>query len=53
MTGTSVSGAAHADDLGYLFQMLLTSRIILGPSDPAILTQSRMVKLWTNFAKSG
>lgn len=46
-------GAAHADDLGYLFQMLLTSRIILGPSDPAILTQSRMVKLWTNFAKSG
>jgi len=53
MTGTSVLGAAHADDLGYLFHMVLTSRIILGPNDPATLTQSRMVRLWTNFAKSG
>jgi carboxylesterase type B len=49
----NVSGAAHADELGYLFHMLLTSRIVLEPDDPAVVTQSRMVKLWTNFAKTG
>jgi carboxylesterase type B len=49
----NVSGTAHADELGYLFYMLLTSRIVLDPEDPALVTQSRMVKLWTNFAKSG
>lgn len=49
----TLPGAAHADELGYLFHMLLTSRIVLEPEHPAVVTQSRMVKLWTNFAKSG
>ncbi|PNF42127.1 Esterase FE4 [Cryptotermes secundus] len=49
----NLPGAAHADELGYLFHMLLTSRIVLKPEHPAVVTQSRMVKLWTNFAKSG
>ncbi|GJQ65576.1 hypothetical protein Trydic_g7674 [Trypoxylus dichotomus] len=43
-------GAAHADELGYLFQNLLTPTEI-GRVEDVILRN--MVNLWTNFAKYG
>ncbi|KAJ9588458.1 hypothetical protein L9F63_018191, partial [Diploptera punctata] len=48
-----MQGVAHGDDLGYLFRMILTSRITLPPEDPSMVTLNRMVKMWTNFAKTG
>ncbi|PSN44748.1 hypothetical protein C0J52_10738 [Blattella germanica] len=59
-------GAAHADELGYLFRMLLTSRTDLPQDDPTMVTLSRMVKMnptpeedpllnvtWPVFTKDG
>lgn len=45
-------GACHGDDLGYLFKNFFTP----GTLDFESLegkTVKRMVKLWTNFAKTG
>ncbi|XP_060524380.1 uncharacterized protein LOC132700829 [Cylas formicarius] len=41
--------AEHSDELGYLFnRQFLSARI---PTDNDLLVKSRMVRLWTNFAK--
>lgn len=45
-------GAAHADELGYLFQITSIPAPLL-PSNPAVLKRNLMVRLWTNFAKTG
>lgn len=45
-------GAVHADELGYLFQ-ITSIPIPLLPNNPAIRTRRLMVRLWTNFAKTG
>ncbi|KAI7815249.1 esterase, partial [Rhyzopertha dominica] len=50
MTGQkSKPGAAHADELGYLFKTMLTPQIDPGSTED--LTIRRMTTLWTNFAK--
>lgn len=45
-------GAMHADELGYLFQITSIPAPLL-PNNPAIRTRRLMVRLWTNFAKTG
>ncbi|XP_069668717.1 esterase FE4-like isoform X2 [Periplaneta americana] len=45
-------GVCHADDIGYLFHVGLLD-MDLDPGSPEYKTLSRMVKLWTNFAKTG
>ncbi|CAH1106189.1 unnamed protein product [Psylliodes chrysocephalus] len=43
----TVDGVGHAEDLGYLFDYGY------GGSDADYRTRNRMVKLWTNFVKTG
>lgn len=45
-------GAVHADELGYLFQITNIPAPLL-PNNPAIRMRRLMVRLWTNFAKTG
>ncbi|XP_017775959.1 PREDICTED: cholinesterase-like [Nicrophorus vespilloides] len=44
-------GAGHSDDLGYIFNNVLTPDIVLNSIEHKIVT--KFVKLWTNFAKYG
>ena len=46
------SGVCHADDLGYLFRVGHMDPD-LDPESPEAKTRSRLVKMWTNFAKTG
>uniref|UniRef100_A0A336MI63 Carboxylic ester hydrolase n=1 Tax=Culicoides sonorensis TaxID=179676 RepID=A0A336MI63_CULSO len=48
----SYEGAMHADDLPYLFRMAGIPAPIL-PGNPALVVRSRMIKMWTDFAKFG
>lgn len=48
----SYPGAVHADDIPYLFSVSRIPAVIL-PSNHANVVRSRMVRLWTNFAKFG
>ncbi|CAH0601908.1 unnamed protein product [Chrysodeixis includens] len=43
--------ATHMDELGYLFKNDLQENVT--PSNQDIKTRERMLRLWTNFAKSG
>ncbi|XP_026734229.1 juvenile hormone esterase-like isoform X2 [Trichoplusia ni] len=43
--------ATHMDELGYLFKNDLQQNVT--PSNQDIKTRERMLRLWTNFAKSG
>lgn len=45
-------GAVHADDLFYMWSMTRLPPPLL-PTNPAITTRRRMVRMWSNFAKSG
>lgn len=45
-------GAMHADELGYLWKMLGAPAPII-PGGKADVTKSRMLRMWTNFAKFG
>jgi carboxylesterase type B len=49
---TDYPGAVHADDIFYMFQVSSWPAPIL-PSNHARTVRSRMVRLWTNFAKTG
>ncbi|KAJ8939780.1 hypothetical protein NQ314_010984 [Rhamnusium bicolor] len=43
-------GVGHGEDLNYLWRK---STNIPNPTESDILTRQRMIKLWTNFAKTG
>ncbi|CAH0712840.1 unnamed protein product, partial [Brenthis ino] len=43
--------ASHMDELGYLFKNDLQKGVEVSPQDEK--TRERMLRLWTNFAKSG
>lgn len=43
-------GAMHADELGYLWKMMHAPAPIV-PGGKADITKSRMLRMWTNFAK--
>lgn len=45
-------GAVHADDIPYLFQITSIPAPLL-PNNPAVRMRRLMVRLWTNFAKTG
>ncbi|XP_068084708.1 juvenile hormone esterase isoform X2 [Anabrus simplex] len=45
-------GASHADEIGYLFNPEVLNTEVQPNSKDALL-RARMVKLWTNFAKTG
>lgn len=45
-------GAVHADDIFYLFSVTSIPPPLF-PTNDAIMTRRRMVRLWTNFAKFG
>ncbi|KAJ0179123.1 hypothetical protein K1T71_004835 [Dendrolimus kikuchii] len=47
---TSLPGASHADELGYLFDSEILSQV---SNDEDLLIVERMTKMWTNFAKTG
>ncbi|XP_055697980.1 juvenile hormone esterase-like [Phlebotomus papatasi] len=49
---TAYPGAVHADDIFYLFSVTSIPPPLL-PSNEAIMTRRRMVRLWTNFARFG
>lgn len=48
----SYPGAVHGDDIGYLFQITSIPAPLL-PNNPAVRTRRLIVRLWTNFAKTG
>ncbi|KAJ4435647.1 hypothetical protein ANN_18263 [Periplaneta americana] len=50
--GPEMPGASHADDLAYLFRRTISNKRFV-PGSPELMTSMRMVKLWTNFAKTG
>ncbi|XP_068084601.1 esterase B1 isoform X2 [Anabrus simplex] len=52
INATFLSGACHIDDLGYLFRANMTD-VSISPESPEMKTLRRMVKMWTNFAKTG
>lgn len=47
------TGAAHGDELGYLFhqELLFWKRPAVGSDDEYVI--QTMIRLWTNFAKYG
>ncbi|XP_052738798.1 juvenile hormone esterase [Bicyclus anynana] len=47
----SLNYAGHLDELGYLFKSEPTKDVEPSPQD--IKTRERMLRLWTNFAKTG
>ena len=49
----SGSGTAHADELGYLFKTWRDPEMLAAATEADLCTVERMVKLWTNFAKTG
>uniref|UniRef100_A0A336MTX0 Carboxylic ester hydrolase n=1 Tax=Culicoides sonorensis TaxID=179676 RepID=A0A336MTX0_CULSO len=46
------NGAMHADELGYLWKMMHAPAPIL-PGSKSDITRSRMIRMWTDFAKYG
>nr|XP_018902146.1 PREDICTED: venom carboxylesterase-6-like [Bemisia tabaci]XP_018902231.1 PREDICTED: venom carboxylesterase-6-like [Bemisia tabaci] len=46
-------GAAHCDELGYLFSCAMNAEKPLESGSLADMTISRMTKMWTNFAVTG
>ncbi|PNF42097.1 hypothetical protein B7P43_G10290 [Cryptotermes secundus] len=46
-------GACHGAELGYLFQMTIAAERGLQLNEDGLRVRSQIVKLWTNFAKSG
>jgi carboxylesterase type B len=52
LSNLCVAGVCHADDIGYLFHIGMLD-LDIDPASPEFKTLSRMVKLWTNFAKTG
>lgn len=51
LRSVDVKHAGHSDDLAYLFRNDIQKDIELSPQDEKM--RERMVRLWTNFAKSG
>ncbi|KAK0088946.1 hypothetical protein PV325_010134 [Microctonus aethiopoides] len=45
-----IKGAAHGDDIAYLWHMSLYN-FPTNPVDPFVITRDRMTRMWTNFAK--
>jgi len=45
-------GVCHGDEVGYLFDGSLQN-VLLDPESPEVQTTQRLVRLWTNFAKTG
>jgi len=45
-------GVCHGDDIGYLFHNAIVD-LDLDATSPEYKTRSRIVKMWTNFAKTG
>jgi carboxylesterase type B len=48
-----VSGVCHGAEVAYLFKGFYIDEAKLSPDTDYMKTVSRMVKLWTNFAKTG
>ncbi|XP_075213902.1 juvenile hormone esterase-like [Lycorma delicatula] len=44
-------GAAHADDLGYLFHRIIIDDLTISKKSHEVKTIKRICTLWTNFAK--
>ncbi|KAK5647704.1 hypothetical protein RI129_002596 [Pyrocoelia pectoralis] len=51
LIGETSPGASHADELGYLFTNSETTS--LPPFSVGLKTMRRVIKLWTNFARTG
>jgi carboxylesterase type B len=48
-----VPGVCHGSEVAYLFKAFYIDEAKLSPNTDYMKTVSRMVKLWTNFAKTG
>ncbi|GLG95959.1 Esterase FE4 [Gryllus bimaculatus] len=53
VSATELPGASHLDELGYLFATPFFNVPEVASDSPEALVRKRMVKLWTNFAKTG
>nr|WCC58198.1 carboxylesterase [Pharsalia antennata] len=51
ITNRNFTGVGHAEDVAYLFRIVSLENVNITDTDK--LVRSRMVKLWTNFAKYG
>jgi len=49
----SFLGVCHGAEIPYIFKSFYVDDARLGPDTDYIKTVSRMVRLWTNFAKTG
>lgn len=50
---SSMPGVCHGAEIPYIFKSFYVDDARLGPDTDYIKTVSRMVRLWTNFAKTG
>ncbi|XP_069678273.1 esterase FE4-like [Periplaneta americana] len=50
--GGDIPGAAHADELAYLYQASFTNQTF-APESPELELSRRIIKLWANFVKTG
>ncbi|XP_052128544.1 cholinesterase 1-like isoform X4 [Frankliniella occidentalis] len=48
-----IPGMSHGDELGYIFRVTLLPEIPLGPENPDLIFRNRMIKMFTNFVKTG
>jgi carboxylesterase type B len=46
-----ITGVSHADELGYLFHTAISPPVAEDSDEMKVLL--KMVKMWTNFAKTG
>ncbi|KAK7793003.1 hypothetical protein R5R35_013184 [Gryllus longicercus] len=51
--GQEINGSSHADELGYLFHNKLQPSHDFANDSVEVMTRQRLLKLWTNFAKTG
>lgn len=49
---TDYPGACHGDDVFYMFKIMKIPPPLF-PTNIALQTRRRMVRMWTNFAKNG
>ncbi|XP_069678276.1 juvenile hormone esterase-like [Periplaneta americana] len=50
--GSDIPGAAHADELAYLYNSTFSNKTFL-PGTPEMDVSRRIVRLWANFVKTG
>jgi carboxylesterase type B len=53
MSHQTISGASHGADLPYLFEVAFPIKPYPPLDDDSMEVSKKMLKMWTNFAKTG